>query len=235
MSWTSLSLVECRLFLLLLLPMAGLLSPKPVSYLQQGNGQFASYARGLSNFSETPPLRSGSSAQGHHPLPGYAPNGTGHGINLQEDSKIYGLVIDLLDASSRESALLELSKKREQYDDLALVLWHSFGMSHLTRLLTILILPIRYHAGPATRDSVRLPPAFSAKPYRPCLQSGLQCPCPAPVCRLPLRHPPAFLEWYAFLPLLWLALTHLNQPIYPSSCIHFSTLPPKPALLNTCA
>lgn len=28
----------------------------------------------------------------------------------------------------RETALLELSKKREQYEDLALVLWHSFGV-----------------------------------------------------------------------------------------------------------
>lgn len=32
----------------------------------------------------------------------------------------------------RENALLELSKKREQYEDLALVLWHSFG-THLSR------------------------------------------------------------------------------------------------------
>ncbi|PWN27551.1 Rcd1-domain-containing protein [Jaminaea rosea] len=30
--------------------------------------------------------------------------------------------------SARETALLELSKKREQYEDLALVLWHSFGV-----------------------------------------------------------------------------------------------------------
>lgn len=45
----------------------------------------------------------------------------------QEEGKIYALVIDLMDANCRESALLELSKKREQYDDLALVLWHSFG------------------------------------------------------------------------------------------------------------
>lgn len=29
--------------------------------------------------------------------------------------------------AQREHALLELSKKREQYEDLALVLWHSFG------------------------------------------------------------------------------------------------------------
>lgn len=45
----------------------------------------------------------------------------------QEESKIYQLVIDLMDVNTREAALLELSKKREQYDDLALVLWHSFG------------------------------------------------------------------------------------------------------------
>ncbi|PWY97041.1 putative rcd1 protein [Testicularia cyperi] len=38
--------------------------------------------------------------------------------------------IDSLPGSSaqREHALLELSKKREQYEDLALVLWHSFGV-----------------------------------------------------------------------------------------------------------
>ena len=37
--------------------------------------------------------------------------------------------IEALPGSStqREAALLELSKKREQYEDLALVLWHSFG------------------------------------------------------------------------------------------------------------
>ena len=46
---------------------------------------------------------------------------------VQEDGKIYGLVSELMDPNTREGALLELSKKREQYDDLALVLWHSFG------------------------------------------------------------------------------------------------------------
>lgn len=33
-------------------------------------------------------------------------------------------------STQRETALLELSKKREQYEDLALVLWHSFGVYH---------------------------------------------------------------------------------------------------------
>ncbi|KXN81518.1 Cell differentiation protein rcd1 [Leucoagaricus sp. SymC.cos] len=48
--------------------------------------------------------------------------------NAQDDEKIYALVIDLMDPQTRDTALLELSKKREQYDDLALVLWHSFGI-----------------------------------------------------------------------------------------------------------
>jgi CCR4-NOT transcription complex subunit 9 len=117
------------------LPMAGLLSPKPVSYLQQGNGQFNTYGRGLSNFSETPPLSGGTSAQGHHQLPQAYPNGNGthNNAGLHEDGKIYGLVIELMDPNTREGALLELSKKREQYDDLALVLWHSFGMSRRSK------------------------------------------------------------------------------------------------------
>ena len=37
-------------------------------------------------------------------------------------------IADLLDENTRETALLELSKKREQVPELALILWHSFGM-----------------------------------------------------------------------------------------------------------
>jgi CCR4-NOT transcription complex subunit 9 len=44
-----------------------------------------------------------------------------------EEVKIWALVMDLTNPACRETALLELSKKREQYEDLALVLWHSFG------------------------------------------------------------------------------------------------------------
>ena len=53
-------------------------------------------------------------------------NASAH-LAAQEEAKIYALVIELLDCNTREGALLELSKKREQFDDLALVLWHSFG------------------------------------------------------------------------------------------------------------
>ena len=103
--------------------MAGLISPKPIPYMQHTNAQFANYGRGLSNFSETPPLPA-PSTQGQ-----ISGNNSPHNnLAIHEDEKIYSLVIDLMDPNTREGALLELSKKREQYDDLALVLWHSFGM-----------------------------------------------------------------------------------------------------------
>lgn len=98
--------------------MAGLISPKPLSYLQH-TAQFNPYQQqrlagsALTGYSETPSL----SLQPHQQ----------HIIGIHEENKIYALVIDLMDPNTREGALLELSKKREQYDDLALVLWHSFG------------------------------------------------------------------------------------------------------------
>ncbi|KAH9471532.1 hypothetical protein Pst134EA_005426 [Puccinia striiformis f. sp. tritici] len=58
-----------------------------------------------------------------------SPTGAEHPKNSQpENEKIHYLIVDLLNPLTRESALLELSKKREQWDDLALVLWHSFGV-----------------------------------------------------------------------------------------------------------
>jgi len=56
--------------------------------------------------------------------------GSVHGAQAQsENEKVYYLIVDLMNPQTREAALLELSKKREQWDDLALVLWHSFGAS----------------------------------------------------------------------------------------------------------
>ncbi|KAK6353742.1 Cell differentiation protein rcd1 [Orbilia blumenaviensis] len=46
----------------------------------------------------------------------------------EEEQKVYGWIMELVAGGSREQALLELSKKREQVDDLALLLWHSFGV-----------------------------------------------------------------------------------------------------------
>jgi len=42
-------------------------------------------------------------------------------------SRLYGHVLDLTASDKREAALLELSKKREDFPDLAPILWHSFG------------------------------------------------------------------------------------------------------------
>ncbi|KAG6850550.1 hypothetical protein H0H93_011749 [Arthromyces matolae] len=110
--------------------MAGLVSPKPVSYLQQN--QYNPYSRGggLSSYSVTPPLSNSSMAQvgPHQNIGQFMNNAIGTSHAAQEDAKIYGLVVELMDPNTREGALLELSKKREQYDDLALVLWHSFGI-----------------------------------------------------------------------------------------------------------
>jgi len=44
-----------------------------------------------------------------------------------DKEKLYQLVLDLSNPESREAALLELSKKREAFPDLAPILWHSFG------------------------------------------------------------------------------------------------------------
>jgi CCR4-NOT transcription complex subunit 9 len=44
-------------------------------------------------------------------------------------------IAQLLNPATREQALLELSKKREQVPELALVLWHSFGKYFLQTML----------------------------------------------------------------------------------------------------
>lgn len=47
---------------------------------------------------------------------------------VSEDNKrTLAFIADLLQEDTREAALLELSKKREQVPELALILWHSFG------------------------------------------------------------------------------------------------------------
>ena len=45
----------------------------------------------------------------------------------QEAEKIFLLVLELTNPDMRESSLLELSKRRETFPDLAPILWHSFG------------------------------------------------------------------------------------------------------------
>jgi CCR4-NOT transcription complex subunit 9 len=52
----------------------------------------------------------------------------GGDAQISEDNrKVLDWIAQVLNASTREGALLELSKKREQVPELALILWHSFG------------------------------------------------------------------------------------------------------------
>ena len=54
----------------------------------------------------------------------------------EENRRTMAYIADLLNESTREAALLELSKKREQVAELPLILWHSFGeLSHPSRLV----------------------------------------------------------------------------------------------------
>jgi hypothetical protein len=45
----------------------------------------------------------------------------------EDNRRTLQYIADLLNENTREAALLELSKKREQVPELALILWHSFG------------------------------------------------------------------------------------------------------------
>jgi len=45
----------------------------------------------------------------------------------EDNRRTLQYIADLLSEDTREAALLELSKKREQVPELALILWHSFG------------------------------------------------------------------------------------------------------------
>uniref|UniRef100_K3X6R0 Cell differentiation protein rcd1 n=1 Tax=Globisporangium ultimum (strain ATCC 200006 / CBS 805.95 / DAOM BR144) TaxID=431595 RepID=K3X6R0_GLOUD len=46
---------------------------------------------------------------------------------MEGPEQLYPLVLELSVPDQRESALLELSKKREEFPELAPILWHSFG------------------------------------------------------------------------------------------------------------
>lgn len=47
---------------------------------------------------------------------------------IEEKDIVFRYIEELTNPATREQALLELSKKRESYDDLAPILWHSFGV-----------------------------------------------------------------------------------------------------------
>jgi CCR4-NOT transcription complex subunit 9 len=92
---------------------------------QQQQHQAPHYGRlaSVSNASATAGMAGGIAASEHR-----AAMGGGDQQISEEDRRTLDYVAQLLNQSTRETALLELSKKREQVPELALVLWHSFGM-----------------------------------------------------------------------------------------------------------
>lgn len=91
-------------------------------------------AGGFSYPTSTSPMPGAVSSPGGPPPGGkllLLPNGAAPPAGSEEE-KIYELITELLDPATRETALLELSKKREMYEDLALVLWGGFGESEVT-------------------------------------------------------------------------------------------------------
>ncbi|WVW79414.1 cell differentiation protein rcd1 [Kwoniella bestiolae CBS 10118] len=69
-------------------------------------------------------------------MPNGAPPPTG-----SDEEKIYTLITELLEPETREGALLELSKKRELYEDLALVLWGGYGIMSSLLLEIVAVYP----------------------------------------------------------------------------------------------
>lgn len=112
-------------------------SATPVNGVVAGGGKLllATGAHSTAALLATPPARSELQ---HLPAQGATGAGLASSAPVQaqsENEKVYYLIVDLMSPATREGALLELSKKREQWDDLALVLWHSFGESHFFAFL----------------------------------------------------------------------------------------------------
>ena len=69
--------------------------------------------------------------------PGPGAHGGSHGAqdnslgmeqgSSEENRRVLEWIAQLMNVNTRETALLELSKKREQVPELALILWHSYG------------------------------------------------------------------------------------------------------------
>lgn len=74
----------------------------------------------------------------------------------EENRRVLDWIAQLMKPATRESALLELSKKREQVPELALILWHSFGTPGLDDA-NVIANEFRRHGLSPPGDHLRLP------------------------------------------------------------------------------
>ena len=86
---------------------------------------------------------------------------------MASQSKIFPLVLALTNAEAREGALLELSKKREAFTDLAPILWHSFGTISALLQEIVAIYPMLLPATLTPQASNRVCNALGERPQPP--------------------------------------------------------------------
>ncbi|KAI9738639.1 MAG: Cell differentiation protein rcd1 [Cirrosporium novae-zelandiae] len=122
--------------------------PQETSWLQQQ--QSAHHAAQQHAQAQAAAAAAAAAQQQHYNRIAAANNNNGPGVGMdhgqgipmegqisEENRKVLGWVADLMNANTRETALMELSKKREQVPELAMILWHSFGV--MTSLLQEII------------------------------------------------------------------------------------------------
>jgi CCR4-NOT transcription complex subunit 9 len=73
-----------------------------------------------------------------------------------EENKIHSLVLDLINSKDRENALSELSKIRETQDNLAVLLWHSFGVMSALLQEVVSIYPLLNNPNLSANASTRV-------------------------------------------------------------------------------
>lgn len=114
---------------------------------------------------------------------GHAQDASGIDANVSEENrKTLRFIAELLQEDTREAALLELSKKREQVPELALILWHSFGASLVPLVPAWLANAYRRHDFAPAGDHLRLYPPESVPIDGRGIESRVQCSCAASVC-----------------------------------------------------
>ncbi|CEP64708.1 CCR4-NOT core subunit CAF40 LALA0_S13e01200g [Lachancea lanzarotensis] len=79
--------------------------------------------------------------------PGATNNNAPNSLHALDDPNVYHWICQLTYGPNKEQALLELGRKREQYEDLAVVLWSSFGvvaalLSEITSVYPMLSPPV---------------------------------------------------------------------------------------------
>lgn len=123
------------------------------------------------------------------------------------DNLVYSLITEFVYGTNKEQALMELGKKREMYDDLALVLWNSFGVISCLLSEIITVYPLLSPPTLTTSDSNRVCNALAL----------LQCVASHPDTRNAFLHAHIPLFLYPFLntnsnqkPFEYLRLTSLG-------------------------